>query len=182
MTSGPTIQLREFCQRFDVQDRVVRYILEEGHVPDGVRSWPSTGNRREFGPDQAFWLAIVLKLKEMGLKTPQAAKVADYSAEALRTVTQNLGWDWRFLPIKGWFDTDHKYYIDIGDLRYIRLVTDSCPSKRGLYEFDWQPVEGKRCPIQNVRPFVLLRLDLARIAEVLKQVDGWQSPNYSVRT
>lgn len=178
MDAIETIQLREFCGLFQVKDREVRYILEEGYVPDGVRRAPSTGNRREFKPDQAFWLAIVLKLRHVGLRTPLAAKAADYATEGLRTVTQNLSWDWRFLPMKGWFDTEHQYYIDIGDLKFIRLLTDACPSKEGLYEFDWHPVEGKQKPVPNERPFVILRVDLVRIAEVLKKVDAWSRPNY----
>ena len=77
METRGTIQLKEFCRLFRVEDRQVRYILEAGHVPDGVRRAPSTGNRREFDPGQAFWLAIVVKLKQVGLKTPLAAEVAD---------------------------------------------------------------------------------------------------------
>lgn len=179
MAETETIQLREFCRLFQVKYREVRYILEEGYVPDGVRRTPSTGNRREFKPDQAFWLAIVLKLKNIGLKTPLAARAADYASDGLRSVTQNLSWDWHFLPQKGWFDTDHQYYIDIGDLKFIRLLTDACPSKKGLYEFDWHPVEGARKPVPNVRPFVILRVDLVCIAEVLKKVDAWSCPDYT---
>jgi hypothetical protein len=178
MAEIETIQLGEFCRLFKVRDREVRYVLEEGYVPDGVRRAPSTGNPREFKPDQAFWLAIVLKLKNVGLKTPLAARAADYATEGLRNVSQKLSWDWRFVPKKGWFDTDHQYYTDIGDLEFIRLVTDACPSSRKLYEFDWHPVEGKRIPV-IVKPFVVLRVDLGRIAELLKQVDAWSCPDYT---
>ena len=139
MRSPETIQLKEFCKLFEVHDREVRYILESGHVPYPVLQMPSTGNRREFKPDHAFWLAIVLKLKHCGIKTPLAAESANYSTAALRGVTQNLGWDWHL-------------------------------------------VHGQRNPIPNVRPFIVIRVDLVRIAEVLKKVDAWSHPDYTRRS
>ena len=180
MWSGKTIQLRDFCRLFRVPDRQVRYILEEGHVPDGVRHAPSTGNHREFDPGQAFWLGIVLKLKQFGLRTLLAAKASDYTTLALRGITQNLSWDWRFLPAQGWFDTEHQYFVEICDFDYIRLVTNACPSKEGIYQFDWHPVEGRHCAVQGVRPFVILRLDLVQIAEVLKKFEAWSHPDYGI--
>jgi hypothetical protein len=173
MAQLATIQLSDFCKLFDVDDRQVRYILEEGFVPKGVEHSPSTGNRREFGPGHAFWLAIILKLKQTGIKTPLAADVADFANRELRVVTQNLSWDWQFLPATGRFDTEHQYFLDIGDLRCIRLVTDSYPSKEGLYQFDWSPVKKGQGPIEDFEPFVVLRVDLTKIAKVLAQVQGW---------
>jgi hypothetical protein len=93
MPSSPKIQLSEFCSLFDADDRQVRYIIEEGFVPNGVEHSPSAGNRREFGPGHAFWLAIVLKLKQTGLKTAPATDVADFANRGLRSVAQNLSWD-----------------------------------------------------------------------------------------
>ena len=176
MTSAAGIKLGEFCNRVQASERDVRYILERGFVPDGVKKAPATGNHRTFDPGQAFWLAMALKLKQCGVKTALAASIADYANEALRGVTQNLNWDWRFLPAKGWFDTEHVYFVDVGDLRYVRLVTDACPSRDGLYEFDWQPVKGRREPIKDAQPFGILRLDLTRIARVFRDVPGWTGP------
>lgn len=176
MSKIPTIRLKDFCQLFDVEDREVRYILEEGHVPTGVADHPNTGNHREFGPESAFWLAVVVKLRQAGVKTPFSAKVADFAVRGLRTVTQNLSWDPSFLPMHGWFDTDHEYCLDVGDLKYIRMATDANPSRDGLYTFDWSAIRGRRRVDPKFTPFVIFRVDLTQIARVLSQVEGWSSP------
>ena len=95
-----------FCALFGFDNRETRYVLEQGHVPKGVEQSPNTGHHRQFGPGHSFWLAIVLKLKQAGVKTPVAADVADYTNRAIQAVTQNLVWDMPFLPAEGYFDTD----------------------------------------------------------------------------
>jgi hypothetical protein len=178
MSQPITIQLKDFCRLFAFEDRQVRFVLEQGFVPKGVAHSPCTGNRREFGPAHAFWLAITVLLRSNGLKTSTAAEMASKVSEGLRVVTQNLNWDWTFLPLQGWFETDHNYFLEIGDVKYIRLLTDACPSHDGLYEFPWQPV-GSRTQIHGLKPFVTLRLDLTEIARVLAKVDGWACPHRS---
>jgi hypothetical protein len=168
VTSYPTVQLKDLCRRLNVRDRDARYVLERGFVPDGVDKAPDRGNHRQFDSRQAFWLAMVLKLKQVGLKTPTAAAVANYAEQAVRTVTQNLNWDFSFLPSVGKFDTDHRYFVEVGDGTYIRFVTDANPSVDGLDFFDWHPVMGARRPVKNVDPCVILRLDLSRIAAMLQ--------------
>ena len=164
----PTLQLGDICERLGVRAREVRYVLEQGHVPAGVNETPESGNHRQFRPGQAFWLGMVLKLKEIGIKTPLAARIADYAAESLQTVTKNLGWDWEFCPWKGQFDTDHEYFVEVGDLKYIRFVTDACPSRPGrLYEFDWHNVKGPSRPVKNIAPCAVIRLRLTQIARLL---------------
>ena len=177
MPTVPTIQLSEVCRLLDVDYREVRYILEEGHVPKGVAERPSTGNRREFAPEQAFWLGIVLKLKQAGVKTPLSAKIADAVVAGLRTLTQNLCWDPTFLPMKGWFETDHQYFLDVADRQYMRLVTDSNPSRQGLYEFPWEPISGRGQRRQDLVPFVFVRMNITQIASVFARVDGWKCPD-----
>jgi hypothetical protein len=162
--SRRTIKLRDICTALDVGDRDGRYVLERGFIPEGVSESPGSGDHREFSPYQAYWLGIVLKLKQSGLKTPLAASIADYADTAIRTTTQNLGWDWKFFPRAGRFDTDHKYYIDVADLAHIRLVTDACPSHKGLYYFEWKRITKSRRPVKDVYPCVLIRLDIALIA------------------
>ncbi len=173
MSQPPTIQLKDFCKLFGFEDRQVRFILEQGFVPKGVAERPSTGNRREFGPSQAFWLAIAVLLKSNGLKTSTAVEIADITSKGIQMVAQNLSWEPTFLPMKGRFDTDHSWYLDIGDLKLMRIVTDANPSKSDLYEFDWQPVSGRSKIHRGLAPFVVLRLDLTQIARVLARVDGW---------
>lgn len=160
-----TMQLGELCRRLDVPLRHGRYVLEQGIVPKGVEESPDRGNHRQLGAGQAFWLGIVLKLKEAGLKTPLARQVADFAEEGLRGITQNLNWEWPFHPFQGQLWTEQQWYIDVGDLRYIRIVTDTNPSHEGLYEFPWSIV-GKR-KTAEVRPIVILRLDVAGLARLL---------------
>ena len=171
-----TIRLADFCRLFAVDDRQVRYILEEGHIPQGVERQPSTGNRREFGPGHAFWLAIVLKLKQTGLRTALAAEVADIANKVVRAAAQNFGWDPQFWPAGGYFVTKHRYFLDIGDLEFVQLTTDCYPSKVGLYECGWGPIKGRTTAPLKIRPFVNLRVDLARIAATLAQVEAWSHP------
>jgi hypothetical protein len=167
MALKEAIQLGEFCRRLNDTDRQVRYILEQGFVPRGVPEAPSTGNHRQFEPGHAFWLAMVVKLKQSGVKTPLAARIADRAMDELRRVTQNLSWEWSFDPRAGRFDTVHQYFVEVGDLKLIRFVTDANPSKDGLYFFPWFPITGRRKPVEEPQPFVVLRLDLTRIAKTL---------------
>ncbi len=162
-----TIKLRDICRALGIRDRYARYVLERGFVPKGVCEAPGSGEHREFSPYQAFWLGMVLMLKESGLKTPLAARIADYAEGSVRTAAQNLGWDWQFLPREGRFDTEHQYWVEVADVKYIRLVTDSCPSQIEPYKFDWHKITKLGVPVKDVRPCVLLRLDLTLIAAQL---------------
>jgi hypothetical protein len=160
------IQLGEFCQRLRVGDREVRYILERGHVPRGTAKSPSTGNHRQFDAEQAFWLALVVKLGAFGLKVTLAAEIADAALLCLRGVTQNLGWERSFLPQLGHFHTDRQYLFEVADRKYMRLVTDACPSQQDLHYFDWVTLRG-RATDRALKTVVVLRIDLAEIARIL---------------
>ena len=74
-----------FARALKVRDRYARYVLERGFIPEGVAESPGSGEHRDFSPHQAFWLGLVLKLKQSGLKTPLAVQVADYADGAVRT-------------------------------------------------------------------------------------------------
>ena len=175
MDESPTIQLKDFCKLFRFEDRQARFVLEQGFVPKGVLQHPCTGNRRQFGPRQAFWLAIVLQLKKNGMKTSAAVKVADIASEGVRLASPNLTGDWIFSPLAGWFGTDRQYYLDVGDFKYVRLVTDAKRSVTGLREFPWQSVRGPK-QFPDFRPFVTMRLDLTYLASALAKVEGWSCP------
>jgi len=163
-TAGRTIKLKDICQALEVRDRYARYVLERGFIPEGVTHSPGSGEHRDFGSHQAFWLGLVLKLKESGLKTPLAVQVANYADGAVRTAAQNLGWDYPFFPMGGRFETEHQYFVEVGDFQYIRLVTDACPSQDVSYVFDWHHINKPGVPVKGVRPCVMLRLDVAQIA------------------
>jgi len=123
----PTIQLGKFCAALRVRPRDVRYILEEGHIPQGVAEAPNSGTHRQFSPRQAFWLAMIAKLKESGVSVPIAAKIADYSERSLRIVARNLGWDRPFAPDLGRMQTEHQYVAEIAERAYIRIGSDAAP-------------------------------------------------------
>src|SRR4051794_20078644 len=119
-TAKTTIRLHELCECLQVPVRHVRYVLEKGFLPQGVEEAPNSGNHRQFDAAQAFWLAILLKLKENGIATPLAAEITGYAYSSVRTVTQNLGWEPQFMPHLGRLQTKHDYYIEIADHKYIR--------------------------------------------------------------
>jgi hypothetical protein len=111
---------------------------------------------------------MVLKLKQQGIPAPLAAKIATYAERSLRTVTQNLGWDWQFLPSNGKFDTEHEYRVEVADLRYIRFGSDANPSHDGTLEyFDWHEITKPGVPIKDLRPCVVIGLDLSQVARLL---------------
>src|SRR4051794_14022351 len=93
--------LGELCRRIDANYRDARYLLEQGLLPEGVDPEPGHGHHRRLTPAQAYWLAIVLKLKGSGVRAPLAARIADYAREAVRTVGRGLNWDPGFAPFDG---------------------------------------------------------------------------------
>lgn len=169
MVGDSTIQLRDICEALDVSDRDARYVLERGHVPKGVYVKPASGNHRQFSGGQAVWLGVVLKLKANDISTPVGAKVADYALRCIQTVTQNLGWEPKFLPSHGRLDTENGYKVEIADLTFIRFGTDAGPSKDGYEWFDWHLIEKPGMPVGNIRPYVVFSVDLAHIARQLSQ-------------
>src|SRR4051812_21388691 len=158
MPPTPPIPLGELSRRLDPPYRHARYVLEEGILPDGVEPDPERGHHRQLTPAQAFWLGIVLKLKQSAVRAPLAARIADFAKEAVRTVTQNLNWEHPFSPFDGKLETINRWYVDVGDLTYIRLVTDTNPSVQGLHEFSWRHVDRNEAA-DGVVPAVIVRVD-----------------------
>ncbi len=163
------MQVGELCDRLQVKYRHARYVCEEGYLPKGVDPNPDKGHHRELGPAQAFWLGIVLKLKQSGVKTPLASQIADFAREGLRTVTQSLNWEWTFDPFNGKLETRHKWFVDIGDLTYVRIATTANPSYRGkTYDFPWSLI-GRRQEAADAAPVVIVRVDLSRLGHLLHE-------------
>lgn len=163
-----TIRLGEICKRLRIPERDGRYVLEQGFVPKGIGKTPRSGNHRQFDSAQAFWLALVLKLKESGIPVPLAATMVDHGLQVLKVVTQNLNWDSRFLPSAGRFDTDRQYFLEIGDKKYVRLMTDANPSGGGQLEaLPWRDANDARKVVGNQNPYLVMRLDLTRVAHDL---------------
>jgi len=168
MAREGSMKVGEFCGRVGVEYRHVRYALEQGILPAGVATAPGRGGHRDLDPAQAFWLAIVLKLKASGVKTPLAGQIADFAREGVRGIAGNLSWDHRFSPFLGRFETDHQWFVDIGDLAYVRMATTAEPSYGGrLREFPWSEI-GQRKADDTAAPVVIIRLDLTRLAAMLR--------------
>jgi hypothetical protein len=143
-------------------------VLEEGYLPEGVERRPGRGNQRQLRIEQAYWLAIVLKLRETGIKTESAASLADYAKRGLSKVGVTMGWDKNFQPFKGKLNTDKNWYVDIGDRVFFRIVTDAGPTqKRALHAFDWT-LGNSTQPLPDVAPIAIIRIDLTRLAYILK--------------
>jgi hypothetical protein len=167
MMASEPLQIGELCRRLDVPYRDVRYVLERGFLPDGAEADPGHGHYRRLTAGQATWLAIILKLKASGVRVPQAALVADFARDAVRTVGQQMGLDPDSAPFEGKPGTNRRWFIDFGDMRYIRLVIVACPARGDTSEYDWETLEEPHQPDPLAAPVVILRVDLTRIAQLL---------------
>jgi len=160
------MRVGELAKRLQVSYRDVRYVLEQGVLPPGVEESPGRGEHRDLDPAQSFWLAIVLMLKRNGVRVPDAQRIADFAREGVRGVTQNLNWEHFFDPFRSMLITTNQWYVEIGDMQYIRLVTTANPSVDGLYAFPWTVI-GKRTAADDAVPVVTIRLDLAHLARMM---------------
>jgi hypothetical protein len=159
------MQLGELCERLGIPYRQARYVLEENILPPGVEQAPQRGNPRELTLDQAFWLGIVLKLKECGMKAPTANMVASLTAGMFGRADVRR-WDTSFAPFQGRLTSNLNWYVELGDLRYIRLVAESANGET-VYRGDWLPLDLSR-PTMDVTPIVSIRVDLTQIARLLR--------------
>jgi hypothetical protein len=161
------MQVGELCERLGVPYREVRYVLERGILPRGVEEKPGRGLHRDLNAGQAFWLGLVLVLKQAGVTAPLAREIADYCRMHHRGVAQHEGWDWNFQPFSGKLQTEELWLVEIADGRYMRLATTANPSHQGLYRFPWSEI-GKNKAIENVKPVTIITVDLSRLADLLR--------------
>lgn len=157
------MRVGELAERLGVPYRDVRYVLEQGVLPPGVEESPGRGEHRDLDAAQSFWLAIVLVLKRNGVRVPDARRVADFARQGVRGVTQNLNWEHPFEPFRGRLETQNQWYLDVGDLQYVRVVTTANPSIDGLFAFPWTDITTRKSA-DAAAPIVTLRLDLAGLA------------------
>ena len=163
------LKLQDFCDRIGASYRDARYALAHGMVPTGIDREPGRGKHRVFNHRQAFWLAILLKCKMAGIKTKLAEEIANWS-QRISGYAQNLGWDWRFSPFQGNFDTDQQWYLEVGDATFVRIVTDANPSRQGLHdESGWVNMKSRKLQT-DAEPTVVVRIDLSRLAAQLQGV------------
>jgi len=164
-TSDASIKLKTLCERLSVDYDEARYTLARGVRPKGIKAIPGRGNHRLFDRGQAFQLAVVLKLKAVGITTPLASQIATWS-RAIQGTACNLGWDHRFAPFAGQLTTEHRWFVEVGDARYARVVTDANPSHPGLFEMPWADMKTRKAA-PTACPVVILRVDIAQIAQEL---------------
>ena len=162
------MKMQELCERINVAPRQLKYLLEQGMIPPGVDPSPSTGHHRQLTLGQAFWLAVVLKLKQAGVAAPLASDITNYVKRHLRGITRNLNWDFQFSPFDGDLTSSFWWCVEIGDNEFIHLLTDGNPSRKGVvYEFPWYRIGGNK-EVLDPRPAACVRIDLTRIAEMLR--------------
>jgi hypothetical protein len=168
MSTLQTLRVGELCRRLDVPYRQVRYILEENILPLGVDPAPARGNHRQLTAAQAFWLSMVLKLKASCVAAPQAATIADLTQGLFHKTVDTRRYDPDFAPFAGRLRAKLNWYLEIGDLRWFRVLAEQeKPLKRvfsGVWSF-WHAAFS--VPEGDWTPVVSLRLDLTRLARLL---------------
>jgi hypothetical protein len=163
-------RLQELCQRLNVSYRDARYLCEKNWLPAGVAREPGRGNHRQLNPRQAVWLGIVLKLKACGVRTEMAARIAAF-AERIKGMTRNVGWDWQFSPFDGAFSTAHQWFIEVGDMRFIRFATDANPSRACLDYTPWVDMDSRKLAA-DAAPIIRIQVDLSALARLLCDLPG----------
>jgi hypothetical protein len=167
-SSQEGIKLHDLCRRINVDYDEARYVLAKGILPKAVaKSEPGRGNHRLFSPSQAFYLAVCLKLKAAGINSTLAAEICEMSRQ-IQNLAKKSGWDLRFVPFGDEIDTEQRWLLDVGDARYVRLVTDAFPSSKGMHVFPWTDIyTHQKSP--EAQPAIIFRVDFSLIA---KQVRG----------
>jgi hypothetical protein len=160
------MRVAELAERLQVPYRDVRYVLEQGILPRGVEESPGRGEHRELSLPQAYWLAIVLLLKQFGMRTPGAGEFADLTRDTVRWYTQNLGYEHSFQPFIGQFETEYEWYVEIGDMKYFRVVSSVDDNMNNEIVWPWSDLT-KRKIVNSPKPLVVLRLDLTRLARLM---------------
>lgn len=156
--SERAIGLGEFCDRLQIPERRARYILEQGHVPPGIEKTPDSGNHRRFHPDQALWLAVVVTLKDLGIKTPVAAEIASTTDQIIRGAPADCA---RNGVQPALSQLSPPCWLEIAEAKYIRLILRELQS-------DWcsrMPCGHYVAAGSEFRPRAVVRLDLSLIAQ-----------------
>lgn len=157
--------LGELCDRLHVPYRQARYVLEEDILPPGVNPAPERGNHRQLTAEQAFWLGVVLKLKEAGVKTPLAATMASVTAGIFGKVDLHK-YDADFEPFRGRLHARLNWYAELGDLRFIRLRAEREKPWEVVFDGTWFPIDGRNAR-EKPNPVVRIQVDLSEIGRLL---------------
>lgn len=160
------MQLGELCERLNVPYRQARYVLEEDILPPGVEKAPQRGNFRDLTLDQAFWLGIVLKLKETGLKAPMAEKIARQTAKIFAKVDTRRP-DSGFAPFEGRLLASLDWYVEMTEMRVLRLVAEAKDSREPRFVGHWLALDDVTTA-GALDSSVSVRVNLTRIARLLQ--------------
>ena len=160
------LKLRDFCDRIGVKYRDARYALAHGMVPNGIHAEPGRGKHRVFNYQQAFWLAILLKLKSAGIQPKLAAEMATW-AQRVKGFAVNAGWDWRFSPFDGNYATEKQWFLEVGDGQLVGIMTDAFPDREEVVDVSgWVHMETRKRK-KDANPTVIVRIDLSLLANRL---------------
>ncbi|HEY2787272.1 MAG TPA: MerR family transcriptional regulator [Fimbriiglobus sp.] len=162
------MQVGRLADRLDVPYRDIRYLLEQGILPKGIAEKPGRGEHRDFTPAQAFWIGLVLKLKQCGIRAPAAKEIANFAKRSVFKAAKESEWDSGFNPFAGELVTDKKWYLDIGDMLFTRFATNANPDVEGIFENFWCIVtDGRKEKAPGASPVVIIRIDLTQLASLL---------------
>lgn len=95
-----------------------------------VEGTQGSGDYRDLSPIEAFAPALFLKVREAGLRAPEAQAVVQMAKASLHSMGQRLNWDPLFQPFRGKLSTKFRWILEAGDARF-RILTDADPSGRG---------------------------------------------------
>ena len=161
------LKLQEICRRLGTDYDQARNMLAKGVLPDGVAAEPGRGNHRVLESNQAFMIAIILKLRSVGVSTAVAKNIAQWSRQ-VQGMAVNLGWDWQFAPFAMQLHSEYLWYLDVGDARYTRIITTANPSNEGHEDpMPWFDMTRSGNRQVDVRPAIIFRVDIVRIAQLL---------------
>lgn len=158
-------KLQEICSKLKVDYDGARYALAQGILPPGIDSDPGRGRHRAFSQEQAFFLAIALMLKEIGLSLPRIQEIFPWTRK-IQEWSQNAGYEWTFAPFTGGLQTRYQWFLDIGDGRFVRLRTNAVPSNPAMESTPWVQMSSRRVS-SGAKPAVVVSIDIGEIARLL---------------
>jgi DNA-binding transcriptional MerR regulator len=167
-------KLQEICSHVHIDYDGARYALARGILPPGIDPDPGRGRHRVFSQEQSLYLATALKLKEAGLTLPRIQEIVPWTRK-IQEWSCNGGFEPNFAPLTGGLQTQHQWFLDIGDGRYVRLRTDANPSKRGIEATPWTNTTSRQ-GAPDAKPLVIISLDIGEISRLLDSPDAANSP------
>jgi hypothetical protein len=161
------MQLGEFCRRLGVPYRQARYVLEREILPPGVDRNPDRGHHRQLTPAQAFHLGMVLKLKASKITAPIAGMIASVTAGTFSKVDVRK-YDPHFAPFEGALRARLTWYVELGDLNFLRIIGEQDDPPKLVFPGAWMPMNVHKQPPKDFVPVVRIRVDLTRLAQMLR--------------